>query len=145
MKVEVKGLKELRRDLKKAGGNADRLVTNAVTNSTSRIQQEVRGRALHRTGTLQRSVLVRNKGLNGEVSVNAKQGIFIEEGTKDHGPVRAKVLRFRIGGKLIYTQRVKGIKARPFFKPGVEASLSYVHKQFDKAADLIIGAMAGRA
>jgi hypothetical protein len=32
------------------------------------------------------------------------------------------VLAFSIGGKAVFARSIKGMKARPFFRPGVEQS-----------------------
>ena len=39
---------------------------------------------------------------------------YIEYGTRAHGPVTARFLRFRIGGRLVFTKWVKGIRPRKF-------------------------------
>ena len=39
---------------------------------------------------------------------------YIEYGTRAHGPVTARFLRFKIGGKFISTKWVKGIRPRKF-------------------------------
>lgn len=153
MEVEVKitGLTELRRDFAAAGGNADRVTKAAVSNSVNRVQSEVRKRAAHRTGTLQRSVLVYIKGLMGIVQVNEKYGIFLEQGTGIYGPearpirpVNAKALVFKIGGNVIFAKEIKGIRAKPFFAPGIKAAQSYVDAQFTRVLQLITKGLAGR-
>jgi hypothetical protein len=39
---------------------------------------------------------------------------YIEYGTRAHGPVRARALRFVIGGRVIFARRVRGIRPRKF-------------------------------
>lgn len=39
---------------------------------------------------------------------------FLNEGTKDHGPVTAKALRFVVNGSVRFAKHVKGIKAIDF-------------------------------
>lgn len=46
--------------------------------------------------------------------------LFVHEGTRAHGPVRAKALRFEIAGRVIFAKRVRGVKARPFLRNAVE-------------------------
>ena len=41
---------------------------------------------------------------------------YLEYGTPDHGPVRAKALRFEINGHVIFRRFVRGITARPFMQ-----------------------------
>lgn len=151
--IEIVGLKELVADFKKAGGNADPLTKAALTNSANKVQSEARIRAPHRTGTLQRSILVdRPIALpTATVAVNEKYGVYIEEGTGIYGPKgtrikpkRAKVLAFKSGGKMVFARSVKGMRKRPFFKPGFDASKSYIKGQFDKVADILLKEIAGR-
>lgn len=40
--------------------------------------------------------------------------LYIINGTKDHGPVRAKVMHFYIGGREVWAMHVRGIKANDF-------------------------------
>lgn len=151
-KVEVVGLNELVRDVAKAGGNAKPLVRAAITNATSKIQSNVRKRAKHRTGTLQRSVITTVRDVYGIVEVAEKYGEWIENGTGIYGPTgqrivpkSAKALAFTYMGKKVFARSVKGMKAAPFFKPGVDESESYVNQQFDKVAEKLVNVMAGKS
>lgn len=147
----VEGLTELMADAREAGMvGAPKLVNAAITNSTNKIQSEARSRAPHRTGTLQRSILTQVDSLSGQVAVQEKYGGWIETGTGIYGPyktsivpVRAKALRFTIGGQEFIRRSVKGMKPRPFFKPAIDASMSYIQDQFDKVAELIVNGLAG--
>ena len=65
--VKIEGLPELIRDIHKAGGDAEPLVTAALTNSTTHAQSEIRSRAPHAFGTLQRSVLAEVNYPEGQV------------------------------------------------------------------------------
>ena len=149
--IEIQGLDELMRDVKQAGGDATRLVAAAMTNSATKIQQEARKRAPHRTGTLQRSIMPEGKFPNMLVAVNEKYGVFLEEGTGIYGkkgsaitPKAAKVMRFKGKDGIVFTKKVKGIRPKPFFKPGIEASLSYIQDQFTNVVDRIMRELSGR-
>lgn len=150
--VTIEGLDELIRDIHAAGGNANKLVRGAITNSTNKIVSNTRSRAPHRTGTLQRSILPEVNNLEGEVKVNEKYGIYHEEGTGIYGPqgrmirpsAGKKVLAFKVGGRMVFARQVKGIRKRPFFKPGVAASQGYIQQQFDKVMDIMMTQLAGR-
>lgn len=151
LSVEITGLDKLIKDVDEIGGNAHLLVKSAIVNSVNKIQSEARSRAAHRTGTLQRSILTQVNYPTGEVKVNEKYGAYIEEGTGIYGqkgkkitPKKAKVLAFKVGGNLVFARSVKGIKARPFFRPAIESSVGYINQQFDKVMDKIIIALAGR-
>jgi hypothetical protein len=150
--VEVVGLNDLIHDIKKAGGNAEPLVSAALTNSTTHVQQEVRSRAPHAFGTLQRSVLPEVRYPVGEVSVQEAYGRDVEEGTGPHTPpsdaierwVKKKGLPGSALWPIIKTIEKRGTRAQPFFKPGWEASQGFIGEQFDKVMDKLIAALAGR-
>lgn len=151
LSVEIVGFDELIADATKAGANAEGLVKAAITNSVNRIQSEARSRAPHRTGTLQRSILTQVDYPEGKVAVGEKYGIYFEQGTGIYGatgnkitPKKAKVLAFKVGGKLVFARSVEGIQARPFFKPGIEASAQYISDQFVKVIELLTQGLAGK-
>lgn len=79
-----------------------------------------------KTGNLGRSireelpVAVSPLHVTGGVSANTHYALFVHEGTRAHGPVRAKALRFEIAGRVIFAKRVRGVKARPFLRNAVE-------------------------
>ena len=54
----------------------------------------------------------------------AKHSRFQEEGTRAHGPVRAKALRFQIRGRgpVIFAKWVRGVKALRFMRRAAEAT-----------------------
>lgn len=149
--VEIEGLDELVRDFKEAGGDARPLVTAALTNSANRTQQNIRTRAPHAFGTLQRSVLPEINYPQAEVAVNESYGKAVEEGTRPHRPPEAAIARWTkkkgIPGSAIWpiikTIEKRGTKAQPFFAPGWEASISYIESQFDKVFERLYEVLAG--
>lgn len=150
MEVQVEGLDSMVAAAKKAGADVDKLITAAGMNATTRIQGNVRRRAPHRKGDLQRSVMAEKHNLEFSVKVNEKYGPYVEFGTGIYGPSgspitpkKAKVLAFSSGGKKVFATFVKGMKARPFFKPGVEESRPYIYQQFDKVMDILMKGLAG--
>lgn len=151
LRVEVVGLDKLISDASEAGMDAQRLVKAAIVNSVNRIQSNTRELAPHRTGTLQRSIQTQVDYPEGKVSVGEKYGAWIEGGTGIYGekgeritPKRAKVLAFTVGGKAVFARSVKGMKARPFFKPGVEKSADYIADQFVKVIERLSHGLAGK-
>lgn len=144
--VEVEGLKELVRDIKKAGGDAEPLVRAALANSTEHTKQNIREGAPHAFGTLQRSVLAEVNYPVGEVSVQEKYGIDVEEGTRPHQPpaesierwIKKKGIPSSALWPIIMTIKKRGTKAQPFFKPGWEKSQDYITDQFDRVTDKLM-------
>lgn len=150
--VEVEGLNELIKDVKKAGGDAQPLVTAALANSTQKVTQEVRIRAPHAFGTLQRSVLPEVNYPVGEVAVNEKYGRDVEEGTGPHTPPHEAIERWAkkkglpkgVSWAIVNTIKKRGTRAQPFFKPGWEASQGYINDQFDKVTSRLVTVLMGR-
>lgn len=151
MDVKVEGLDDLVRDFEKAGGDARPLVTGALTNSTTRVQQNIRQRAPHAFGTLQRSVLPEINYPVGEVAVNESYGAAVEEGSGPHRPPHAAIERWAkkkglpkgVSYAIVNTIAKRGTKAQPFFKPGWEASQDYIEEQFAKVTDRLISVLSG--
>lgn len=52
----------------------------------------------------------------------APQSLYTDRGTRPHGPVRARVLRFTIGGQTLYRPRVRGIGPQRWWRPVIERS-----------------------
>lgn len=150
--VEVVGLKDLIQDIKKAGGDAEPLVTAALANSTQNVTEEVRSRAPHAFGTLQRSVLPEVRYPVGEVKVNEPYGSDVEFGTGPHTPPHEAIERWAakkglpsgVSWAIVNTIKKRGTKAQPFFKPGWEASQGFIQEQFDKVTERLITVLMGR-
>lgn len=140
LKVEVIGLQQFQADVNRAHGNIEPLMKAALQNSAMKIQSEVRSRAPHKTGTLQRSVQAQVSHPHAIVSVNAKHGVWIEKGTRAHEiePVRAGALYWKGADHPVMRVLHPGTKPRPFFEPGVKAALSAVTEQFSRVASTII-------
>jgi hypothetical protein len=97
-----------------------------------------------KTGATQRSWYVAKAG-EGEYKIATpnKVALFLEEGTKAHGPKRAKFLYiplrpgaatwrkgFVFGKDYILVKRVKGITARRYFKPVSEDIMKIMVSDF---------------
>lgn len=65
-----------------------------------------------------------------EIGATARHASPVEFGTRPHEirPIRASVLRFEIGGRVIYTKRVShpGTRAQPFVRPAVNLIKSLI-------------------
>jgi HK97 gp10 family phage protein len=145
--VEVKGLKELERDMKRAGGNAKPLIKAALFNSSREIQKNVRREAPHRTGALQGHVLTEIDYPQAIVSVDEKYGEFVEYGTRPHliRPKNKKALFWKGALSPYAVVKHPGTKANPFFKRGFERSENYVKNQFTAVIDRLVRELAGKA
>jgi hypothetical protein len=149
--VEIVGLNDLIKDFHKAGGDAEPLVTGALANSTQHVTENVRQRAPHAFGTLQRSVLPEVRYPMGEVVVNESYGRDVEEGTGPHAVPHEAIERWAqkkgipkgISYAIVNSIKKKGTRAQPFFKPGWEASQNFIEEQFDKVTERLLSIMAG--
>ena len=72
-----------------------------------------------------------------EIGSNSLIGVFVHQGTKPHEilPVRAKALRFRVGGmhgRFIFARRVwhPGTKPNPFVKRTVDRLVTFIRTEF---------------
>jgi len=151
MSVEIVGLKDLIHDVKKAGGDAEPLVTAALANSTQHVTENVRQKAPHAFGTLQRSVLPEVRYPVGEVVVNESYGRDVEEGTGPHTPPHEAIERWAVkkgipkgvSWAIVNSIKKKGTRAQPFFKPGWDASQNFIEAQFDKVTERLLAVLSG--
>jgi len=145
LSVQIIGLDEFIAAAKHSGANIRPLLSAALQNSATRIQRNVRQRAPHRTGELQRSVLTQVSYPTSMVTVESPYGEFVEDGTRPHviEPVNKKALYWK--GALNPYKRVMhpGTKPHPFFRPGVDESVVYVHDQFMKVVERLVAELAG--
>lgn len=150
--VEIKGLDEMIRDFKRAGGDAQPLVTAALANSAQHTTGEIRQRAPHAFGTLQRSVLPEVHYPTAEVAANESYAQDVEEGTRPHAVPHEAIERWAakkgipkgLTYAIVNSIKKKGTRAQPFFKPGWEASQDYINEQFEKVIERLATALAGR-
>jgi len=150
--VQVEGFDDLVHDVHQMGTEgAKTLMKAAITNSVNKIQSNARELAPHRTGALQRSIQTQVDYPVGTVSVEEKYGQWIESGTGIYGPTgqriqpkSAKVLAWQGATGMMFARSIKGMKPRPFFKPGVEKSADYISQQFTTVLRKITEGMAGK-
>jgi len=72
-------------------------------------------------------------------------GHFVREGRGPVRPVRAKVLRFKIGGQWIFTQFVKATKPNPYHKRVLEKEQSAVDRIVERMGEKVTTYLAGTA
>lgn len=147
LNVQLIGFDDFMQDVAKAGINAGPLTRAGIQNSVTKIQSNVRERAPHRTGALQRSVLTSVDYPEGTVSVEESYGQYIEYGTQPHiiVPKSKKALYWSGAFSPVKVVHHPGTRAQPFFKPGVDASLAYIDETFTRVMERLITVMAGRA
>lgn len=111
------------------GSQIIRRVGERITRGTA---NQARVNVPVKTGNLGRSIR-EDQGIftgvlrwQGGVTAHAPYAVFVHQGTRAHGPVRAQALRFEIGGRVIFAKRVRGVKARPFLRNALEAAAAEV-------------------
>lgn len=141
--IKIPELSGLIDALAAVGANCDRLINLAIKASILRVQLEARTRAPHRTGTLQRSILPEFESLHGEVKVNEKYGLFLEEGTSPHDiyPRNKKALMWKGAMHPVKVVHHPGMAARPFFQPAIQASRVFIEDQFTRVFDIMSQAL----
>ena len=145
LNVQIVGFDDFIFDMQKAGRNARPLVSAALQNSAVKIQSNVRQRAPHRTGALQRSVLETVSYPTAMVTVDESYAAYVEYGTAPHdiAPVNKKALFWKGAANPYRLVHHPGTKANPFFSSGVTASQLYIYEQFTKVVEKLISQMAG--
>lgn len=100
------------------GQEVDRAVRRAAGRARDYARANLTSDGNIDTGRLRNSVETQrapssSRPVNYEVGTRLEYGIYLEAGTRDHGPVRAKVLRFKPkgAGGFIFRPRVRGIRA----------------------------------
>lgn len=124
MAVELRGLRELRALLggfsAEVGGGAE-----AAAEELARLfLAEARSRAPVLTGALRESIRLSRQGAASfAVEASAPYSGYVEYGSGPHviEPVRARALRFTVGGETVFAKRVKhpGSSPRPYWRPAL--------------------------
>ncbi|MFJ2774660.1 hypothetical protein [Streptomyces sp. NPDC087300] len=113
---------ELARVLTGPGGP----VYREVRAEAHRVRASIARHAPKDSGKMARSFLVRMSAVPGRsvtatVYTRSKVATYQQRGTRPHGPVRAKVLRFKPkgGGGVVFTPWVDGVPATHFITKGL--------------------------
>lgn len=100
------------------GGEVDRAVARAAGVTRDRAKRNLTTDGSVDTGRLRQSVryqrIPSSRGsVTYEVGTDVFYGEYLEEGTRAHGPRRARVLRFKPKGAsgFVFARRVRGVRA----------------------------------
>lgn len=99
------------------GGDIDTFTRRVAGQARDRARLNLTADGSVDTGRLRNSVQYQRfpsarRRVNYQVGTNLDYGIYLERGTRDHGPRTAKVLRFRgKNGAFVFAKRVRGIRA----------------------------------
>lgn len=76
---------------------------------------------------------------SSRIDITAPHARYIDEGTRAHGPVRAKFLRWYVAGRPVFAKWVRGISPRRFSKEASDAFERDIVPNIDRALASAIG------
>jgi HK97 gp10 family phage protein len=92
-----------------------------------------------RTGRMLGSIRKDVRGLEATIGPTVPYAIYVEYGTAPHEiqPVNASVLRFEVGGRIIFTHLVHhpGTRAQPFIRETAEATRQKIPELWNEIAE----------
>lgn len=124
----IRNLADVKRGHEKLLNSTERLFGESLEFAGQHAEQHVKAHAefKRRTGKLQdtttHKVVKRGNSRILKIQNPQKYAAFIEYGTKAHGPVTARFLRFRIGNRTVFARRVKGIRPYKFLFNATDAA-----------------------
>lgn len=145
-KIVVEGLTQLQDDARRAGANIKPLINLVISKSLGLAQANIRRQAPHRTGNLQRSVMISSiVDMSGSVLVQERYGAYVEYGTKPHLilPKNKKALFWKGALNPYAVVHHPGTRANPFFMRGVDQSIPSIQLEFTNALEQITRQLAG--
>lgn len=151
--IKIEGLDELVSAVKDAPEIVGSQIAKAIAKSILEVQREAMQRVPVDTGILRSSFRSALSMLKGELFVDADYAVYVHEGTRPHWPP------FGAGSALEgWSQRhgiepflvarsiaMRGTKAQPFLKEGLEASTDNINKHFKTAYVAALDLIAERA
>lgn len=144
IKIQIKGLKELRAAFKRSPGIARDQLQRAITLSVAAVSREVKKAAPVKTSRLRSGIRSKISPFRGMVESTVKYGVFVHEGTKAHiiRPVRRKALYWKGAAHPVKMVHHPGTKANPFMKIGAERAEGKVQAMFQRAINNITAQLA---
>jgi hypothetical protein len=134
VEIDASGIDRLAQNLQRAQPLVQTEMASAMQRSTLAVQADAMPRVNVITGNTRRSItqtVSRGAGMvEGRVGTNVKHGRILEEG---RGPVDAgpgRVLRFTIGGQVLFRRRVGPAAPRPYLRPALAAMRGRIRTEF---------------
>lgn len=157
---KIEGIKELERDMERAGKNIKPLMRKAMTASTATIKRTAKEGVPVFMGSTKRAIFDKVtssvsssvKGIVG-VGTGAPYAIFVEKGRRAGkrppiAPIK-KWARIKLGNEgaaFAIASKIgrKGTKPQPFMLPALEKNKEKVRKYFEDVADAVVKILAGK-
>lgn len=143
--IKVNNLDRVVDEFKKAPKVIDGRLQKGVKEAGRTILRIEKKEAPVKSGNLRRNIEFSYKPISAMVYPRSGYAVFVESGTGLYGarkdyirPKRAKVLAFKINGKMIFAKKVKGQKANPFVARTADLAEGKINKIFDDMLKTII-------
>jgi HK97 gp10 family phage protein len=144
--VDTSQIKAFAGDLKAAQPLVTQEMTSAMQRATLAVESDAKARVAVKTGNLRRSITSTARasagGVEGRIGTNTPYARYVEEG---RGPIDAgegRVLRFEIGGEVLFRRRVGPAAARPYLRPAFDAQRGRIRTEFAQVPKRVIARLA---
>ena len=133
--IRVEGLEQAIESAQYFPGEADKAIDLVMHRAASMGMAWMTPDTPVKTGALRQSLFSNQFSASSmEIGATAPHSVYVHQGTRAHEilPVRARALRFEIGGQVIFARRVwhPGTKANPFVKRTVDKLVTFIHSEF---------------
>ena len=141
--IKVEGLDEAFETMREFPHKADQAIDMTMRIAAMRGYQWMYGDTPVKTGELRASLFSRQTSpYRMEIGATAPHAIPVHQGTRPHiiRPVRASVLRFEVGGKIVFARMVRhpGTRPNPFVKRTVDRLVEFIRAGFLKRMRIFI-------
>jgi phage gpG-like protein len=127
-----------------AGAIVQSEMLGAMKRSTFRLEGQAKKEAPHKTGTLRRSITSDPvTSTLGIVGTNIPYAKWVHNG---RGPITAgpgKMLRFKIGGTVLFRKSVGPAKANPFMRRAMQSQRGAIRAEWQQMAARIAAKLRG--
>lgn len=145
--IEIIGLPQLDAGFAAIQPQLEEAFARALTLSALKVEAEAKRLVPRVTGRLQSSIGHQVEGVGAMVArigTSVEYAPFVEFGRGPIVATNAKALRFKIGGRWIFRHSVGPAAARPFLRPALDNSRSYIEAAFRAAADSVFAKLGGQ-
>lgn len=143
--IKVDNLKTIQSAFKKSPQVVAGQLEKDVKNAGAVILEREKREAPVRSGNLKRSIELAYKPIGVTIRPKSKYAYFVHFGTGLYGerkdlirPKRAKVLAFKVGGKMVFVKSTKGQRPNPFVERTAKGVQPKINSIFDKTLKNII-------
>lgn len=124
VKIETQGFPEVRKKLMQLKADAKPIITKSLVRGGHMIETTAKQKCAVKTGRLRSSITTETiKWDEVHIGTNVEYGSYVEYGTGPHfiEPKNTSVLKFEIGGEVIFAKRVyhPGTKPQPYLRPAL--------------------------